>query len=139
MSHRGAAIRAPFSPVFPKTSWRSKSGPERSAAIKANLASLGLTSVRVFTGPLADGVASEAPFDVIFVNGAVESHLDTLFQQLRSGGRLLTIVRKTAAPGYGASHAVRFESQSGRISSALLFDADVPVLNEFRKDAEFVF
>jgi protein-L-isoaspartate(D-aspartate) O-methyltransferase len=116
-----------------------KASEPRAAAIKANLAAIGLGSVRVAAGPLTDGAKSEAPFDVILVNGAVEANLDRLFQQLRSGGRLLTIVRKTTAPGYGASHAVKFENQSGRISSCFLFDADAPVLDEFRKEAEFVF
>jgi protein-L-isoaspartate(D-aspartate) O-methyltransferase len=116
-----------------------EAAPERSAAIEANLAALGMTSVRVLAGPLAEGAPSAAPFDVIFVNGAVESQLDGLFRQLRSGGRLLAIVRKTADPGAGASHAVRFDCQSGRISSSRLFDADAAVLTEFRKQAEFVF
>lgn len=116
-----------------------KKSEARAAALKTNLSAIGISSVRVVAGPLTEGVKSEAPFDVILVNGAVESHLDSLFQQLRSGGRLLTIVRKPTAPGYGASHAVRFESQAGRISSCFLFDADVPVLDEFRKEAEFVF
>lgn len=116
-----------------------EAGPQRAAAMKTNLAAARITASRVVTGPLAEGAPAEAPFDVILVNGAVESHLDKLFQQLRSGGRLVTLVRKTVAPGYGASHAVRFESRSGHISSSLLFDADMPVLPEFRKEAEFVF
>ena len=113
--------------------------PIRSDAIGANLASVGIASVRVLTGRLIEGARLEAPFDVIFVNGAVESHLDELFRQLRPGGRLVTIRRTTEAPGSGASHAVRFESQSGGISSSILFDAEAPVLSEFRKRAEFVF
>jgi len=116
-----------------------KASEPRAAALRAKLAAIGFGSVRVSAGPLAEGVKSEAPFDVILVNGTVEANLDRLFQQLKSGGRLLTIVRKTTAPGYGASHAVKFESQSGRISSCFLFDADAPVLEEFRKEAEFVF
>lgn len=111
----------------------------RSGMIKTNLASIGISAVHVLTGPLADGAAAEGPFDVIFVNGAVEGRLDRLFQQLRPAGRLLTIQHLTEAPGAGASHAVRFESQSGRISSVILFDAGTSVLTEFRKPAEFVF
>ena len=111
----------------------------RSEAIKANLALAGIESVRVLTGPLSDGAALDAPFDVIFINGAVESHLDLPFRQLRPGGRLVTILHATQAPGGGASYAVRYESQSGGISALILFDAEAPVLNAFRKQAEFVF
>lgn len=116
-----------------------EANPMRAAASKANLASVGISSVRVLSGPLMDGAHSEAPFDVIFVNGAVELHLDRLFRQLRSGGRLLTIQCATEGPSSGASRAVRFENQAGRISSFILFDAAAPVLTEFRKEAEFVF
>lgn len=111
----------------------------RAESAKANLASAGLGHVRVNFGPLHDGAASEAPFDVIIVNGAIEAYPERLLQQLRTGGRLLSIVREVGAGGYGTSHVVRFESQSGRISSSVLFDADAPVLPDFRKDAEFVF
>lgn len=110
------------------------------AVIEANLLAEGLSATTsVAVGPLAAGVPAEAPFDVIFVQGAVETHLDRLFQQLAPGGRLLTIVRKTVAPAYGACHAVRFEHVAGRISSALLFDVPAVVLGEFRKETEFVF
>lgn len=111
----------------------------RAENVKANLAAVGLGAVRVLSGPLSDGAAADAPFDVILVNGATEAHLDRLFLQLRSGGRLLAILHKAGAGGYGASHVVRFDAQAGRISSAVLFDADAPVLQDFRKDAEFVF
>ncbi|MGO9134782.1 MAG: protein-L-isoaspartate O-methyltransferase family protein [Methylovirgula sp.] len=116
-----------------------ESDAARCDAVKANLARADVTTVRVLNGPLADGAAAEAPFDVIVIDGGVEAQLDRLLQQLRTGGRLLTIVRKTTAPGYGASHAVCFESQAGRISSSMLFDADAVVLPEFHKAAEFVF
>lgn len=122
-----------------KTVVSLETSESRAATIKANLAALGITNTLAFAGPLTGGVPSEAPFDVILVNGAVESNLEQLFQQLRSGGRLLTIVRKTTAPGYGASHATRFESQVGKISSCFLFDSDAAVLTVFRKEPEFVF
>lgn len=113
--------------------------PLLASAARDNLASVGPAPVRVLNSPLAEGAPSEAPFDIIFVNGAVENHLDILLKQLRSGGRLLAIVRRTEEPDRGVSHAVRFESQSGRISSTFLFDAEAPVLAEFRKELEFEF
>lgn len=111
----------------------------RAESVKSNLVAAGLTKVRVNSGPLHDGAASEAPFDVILINGAIEAYPERLLQQLRTGGRLLSIVREVGAGGYGTSHALRYESQSGRISASVLFDADAPVLPDFRKDAEFVF
>ncbi|HEY1736215.1 MAG TPA: protein-L-isoaspartate O-methyltransferase [Methylovirgula sp.] len=116
-----------------------ESSEAKAAIIKANLARLGIANARAFAGTLTGGVAGESPFDVIIVNGTVEAHLEQLFQQLRSGGRLITIVRKTTAPGYGASHAVRFESLGAQVSSSFLFDSDGTILTAFRKEPEFVF
>jgi len=108
-------------------------------AIKANLAAAGIASVRVLAGPLVEGAPADAPFDVIFVNGAVETGLDRLLQQLRPDGRLLTIQHRVEGPEAGATHAVRFEKRAGSISSAILFDVSTPVLTEFRQAAAFVF
>ncbi len=55
----------------------------------------------VVKGSLEKGYASEAPFDVIFLNGAVEVIPDALFDQLRDGGRLIAVV------GYGNASAAQ--------------------------------
>lgn len=44
--------------------------------------------VRLVTGPLADGALESAPYDVIIVDGAIESVPDALVAQLAPGGRL---------------------------------------------------
>ncbi|MEI9916514.1 MAG: rRNA adenine N-6-methyltransferase family protein [Methylovirgula sp.] len=77
-----------------------ESDPDLAASTKAALATSGL---QVFEGPLNEGVASAAPFDVILINGAVESHLDALFAQLRDNGRLLTILRSASPANQHAS------------------------------------
>lgn len=113
--------------------------PELQATIKSNLASIGLKTVPVLAGPLPDGIAESAPFDLIFVNGAVESHLDRLFGQLREGGRLITLSRAEADPDWRTCHAIRFEKICGQISSRILFDATAPILSAFHQEAHFVF
>jgi protein-L-isoaspartate(D-aspartate) O-methyltransferase len=106
---------------------------------RANLDRFGLLSVPTRLGPLADGAASDGPFDVIFVNGAVEGDLDALFAQLKDGGRLLTIHFRPDDPTERAGKAVRFDKIGGAISSRNLFDASTPVLEAFRKTASFAF
>ncbi len=109
------------------------------AMIKSNLAAIGLDNVSVFAGALPDGVAERAPFDLIFVNGAVESHLERLFAQLREGGRLITLSRAANDPDRWACHAILFEKIAGQMSSRVLFDATAPLLSAFREEPHFVF
>jgi protein-L-isoaspartate(D-aspartate) O-methyltransferase len=117
-----------------------ESDPALSETIGANLAELGLSSrARAVTGALGAGVPAQAPFDLIFVNGAVEAQLESLFTQLKEGGRLLAIRVSTGPGSIRASHAVRFEKINGTISSRDLFDAGAPVLSSFRASIQFVF
>lgn len=109
------------------------------ATTKSNLAAIGLDKIAVFTGALPDGVAERAPFDLIFVNGAVEGHLDHLFEQLREGGRLITLSRAARDPDRRACHAILFEKIAGQTSSRVLFDATAPLLSAFREEPHFVF
>jgi protein-L-isoaspartate(D-aspartate) O-methyltransferase len=112
---------------------------ELQATMKSNLAAIGLDRVPVFVGALPGGVAERAPFDLIFVNGAVEGHLDRLFEQLREGGRLITLSRAASDPDRRACHAILFEKIAGQMSSRILFDATAPLLSAFRAEPHFVF
>lgn len=117
-----------------------ESDPALTDAIGANLAKAGLAPVAAVTGALAEGVAAQAPFDLIFINGAVETHLEPLFAQLKNGGRLVAVKAQAAGPGSVlASHAVRYEKVNEVVGSRSLFDARATVLAGFRKGVEFVF
>ncbi|KPF41860.1 protein-L-isoaspartate O-methyltransferase [Rhizobium sp. AAP43] len=98
------------------------------------LSSLGYDNVAVVTGNLEAGYPAEAPYDVIFVNGAVEQMSPALLDQLREGGRLVAVV------GYGnAARARLYVKNSGQVSYTEYFNAAVMPLPGFRKAAEFVF
>jgi protein-L-isoaspartate(D-aspartate) O-methyltransferase len=60
---------------------------ELAAAARENLARSG---VRLVEGPLAQGSAEGAPYDLILIDGAVEFVPDALVAQLSDGGRLAT-------------------------------------------------
>lgn len=106
--------------------------------IEANLRACDVHAHEV-TGPLAQGAADHAPYDVIFVNGGVEAELDILFGQLKDGGRLLAIQRFAGDANAHASRAVRFDKGARDVSSRFLFDASAPVLKDFRLAPQFVF
>ncbi len=98
------------------------------------LTELEVDNVAVVTGPLEAGYPSEAPYDVIFVEGAVEVVPAALLDQLKDGGRLVAVV------GYGRSAAATvFRRSGGDIGSRVAFDADVQPLPGFRRQKAFVF
>jgi protein-L-isoaspartate(D-aspartate) O-methyltransferase len=90
--------------------------------------------VEVVQGGLIEGVKGQAPFDVIFVNGAIEQTPDALLGQLAEGGRLVTVMRES-----GQTRAWLFVKQNGQVGRRPDFDADVPLLAGFKKAMGFVF
>jgi protein-L-isoaspartate(D-aspartate) O-methyltransferase len=95
---------------------------------------LRIENIRVEQGRLSGGFVQAAPYDVIFVNGALESRPDVLLGQLKPYGRLVAVIR---AAGRGQAHV--FVNNDGAISSRPAFDAQVPVLPGFEKAKGFVF
>lgn len=91
-------------------------------------------NLRVVQGKLADGYSASAPYNVIFLNGAVEAVPDTILQQLAEDGRLVTVVQN--GPQGRATLYVR---EHGRIGSRTDFDATAPVLPRFQRALGFVF
>jgi protein-L-isoaspartate(D-aspartate) O-methyltransferase len=98
------------------------------------LPGVGATNVTVVQGGLVEGDKAHAPFDVIVINGAVESVPDTLFAQLAEGGRLVTVIQQKAV-----GRATLFVKENSRIGSRPDFDAGIPLLAGFRKAVGFVF
>lgn len=106
---------------------------------RANLDAFGLANVETVCRPLDKGVPGEAPFDVIVVNGAVETRLEPLVDQLKDGGRLVAILHLPDDPTGRASKAVLYERIAGTASFRILFDATAPVLDGFHRTEQFTF
>lgn len=85
-------------------------------------------------GPHKDGAPAQAPFDVIFVNGAIEDVPSAWVQQLKEGGRLVVILNE--GPVGKAHFCVK---KAGVLSSRFAFDATVPVLPAFNRSRSFEF
>jgi protein-L-isoaspartate(D-aspartate) O-methyltransferase len=107
--------------------------------LRSNLDAFGLAKVETVFGPLAEGAPKAAPFDVIFLNGAVEANLDALFAQLKDGGRLVALKPLSGDLTGRASKAVRYEKVEGGTGYRVLFDASAPILDAFRRDEQFTF
>lgn len=88
--------------------------------------------VTVVAGPLAKGAASEAPFDVILVEGGVEAVPAALTNQLAEDGRIAAIMME------GALGVVRLGlKRDGGVTWRFAFNAAAPVLPGFAAQREF--
>jgi protein-L-isoaspartate(D-aspartate) O-methyltransferase len=106
---------------------------------KAVLSSPSLSSpeghnINVINGYLADGAADSGPYDVILIDGGVETVPDRLGAQLSPRGRLLAVEVKGPI-----GKAKLFQPVNGQFSGRELFDATVPVLPGFSVAPAFVF
>ena len=111
-----------------------ESDPLLAAQAREALEGQGVDNVTVVEGDLAGGHAARAPYDVIFVNGAVDEVSPALFDQLADGGRLVAVI------GEGnAGRAMLHLKENGVVSARHAFNAAVRPLAEFRRASAFHF
>ncbi|HLY55950.1 MAG TPA: protein-L-isoaspartate O-methyltransferase, partial [Stellaceae bacterium] len=79
----------------------------------------------IVTGPIAEGVPAEAPFDVILLVGAVPHVPAAVLDQLAEGGRLVTVLRPERG---GPGQALIIERIGGAMSRRVICDAATPLL-----------
>jgi protein-L-isoaspartate(D-aspartate) O-methyltransferase len=119
-------------------------------AAQTVLRRLGLLTVTPVTGRLVGGWPAAAPYDVILVEGGVETMPDALFAQLSEGGRLVAVVYGGLAEAQMGGQvegqmegkvgkATLFRSVRGEVGGRPLFDSTAPLLPGFRKAPAFVF
>jgi protein-L-isoaspartate(D-aspartate) O-methyltransferase len=94
------------------------------------LIDLGVTNAAIICGEHCKGLQSEAPFDVIIINGRLAEIPDELVAQLAEGGRLVAIVGEKYD-----SHAVLLVKSDGKISHRTGFDISAPLLCDFQSAA----
>jgi protein-L-isoaspartate(D-aspartate) O-methyltransferase len=100
----------------------------------STLAALGCDNVSQVEGPLPEGYAIEAPYDVIFIGGSVEQVPTALFDQLAEGGRLV------AVEGRGNSGVARlFLKTGGVVTGRRAFNAAIKPLPGFERIPAFEF
>lgn len=107
---------------------------DRALADAARAALASESKVKIVTGPLAQGWAQAAPYDVIVLEGATELPPHPLCRQLKDGGRLVCVLG--AGPD---AKAVLYRRSGDDVGSRTLFDAAAPLLPGFAKAAEFAF
>ena len=112
-------------------------GELRDMANKA-LTKIEANSAIIVDGDHKEGNLKSAPYDKIFIFGAVQSVPDTLFKQLSENGSLITVV-KNHNNIKSCGKAVVFKKNKDIISSSNIFDVEVPFMEGFSKKEEFNF
>ena len=95
------------------------------------LIELGVTNAAVICGDHVKGLANEAPFDVIVINGQVEEIPQTLIDQLVDGGRLVAVIGSK-----NLGRATVIKKQGEKISTSTGFDASAPILDGFKSASQ---
>jgi protein-L-isoaspartate(D-aspartate) O-methyltransferase len=108
--------------------------PLLAAEARANLAAVGAEHWTLAEGPLGEGHAAGAPYDVILVEGAVDAVPKPLLSQLADGGRLIVV------EGHGnAGFAVVYLNEEGVISRRPAFNCSVKPLPALTQAPTFSF
>jgi protein-L-isoaspartate(D-aspartate) O-methyltransferase len=105
--------------------------PALVSAANANLSSLGITNGRVDVGSIAD---ANGLFDVILLQGALESVPQSLFARLKEGGRLVALIRQGVV-----AVANVYVKAGNAVTARAEFNASLPPLVATRAPEQFVF
>ncbi|MEX0694056.1 MAG: protein-L-isoaspartate O-methyltransferase [Rhodospirillales bacterium] len=101
-----------------------------------NLGQQGIDNVAVVEGKLAAGHPKEAPYDLIYIDGAVPEVPREIAEQLAEGGRLVCV---EMAPGKTVGRGVLITRYGQSINRREIFDAAEPMLPGFETEAAFSF
>ena len=97
---------------------------------------MGFDNVVPLHGSMENGVEKEAPFDIIFIEGSIETEPKSLFGQLNENGKLIAIIRPE---NIKIGKAKLFFKISNEIGLENLFDAQVSKLSIFKSKTKFLF
>jgi protein-L-isoaspartate(D-aspartate) O-methyltransferase len=96
------------------------------------LSAAGIDNAAVMTGAPAEGSAKSGPYDIIMVQGAVETVPEAVIAQLRDGGRMACVFAE------GSLGVVRVGYKlDGMMNWRFAFNASAPVVAGFEKTTEF--
>ncbi|WNJ98752.1 protein-L-isoaspartate O-methyltransferase [Thalassospiraceae bacterium LMO-JJ14] len=101
-----------------------------------NLGELGIDNVAIVDGTLAEGHPKDAPYNLIYIDGAVPEVPEGIAKQLGDGGRLVCVEMQ---PGKPVGRGVLVTRFGDVVSKREIFDAVEPVLPGFEKEAVFSF
>jgi protein-L-isoaspartate(D-aspartate) O-methyltransferase len=110
--------------------------PGLAETARTNLNALGLAPVEIIAGSLTEP-GQGGPYDVIVVEGSVPDVPQALLDQLKEGGRLVTVL--TRAPNMRQGKAYLFVRVDDEARGVAQFDAGASPLPGFAPEPAFIF
>ena len=110
----------------------------RVTALESDIALIAMArsnGIAIVDGPLVDGYAADAPYDLILVDGAVAIVPEVLLRQLAPGGRLAAVV----VGDDGVGRVTVGSYAAGHFAATSFIEAGVRLLPGFARAAQFVF
>jgi protein-L-isoaspartate(D-aspartate) O-methyltransferase len=104
----------------------------RAEEAQSLLSANGIDNAAVMAGPMAEGSAKSGPYDIIMVQGAVETVPDAVLAQLRDGGRIACLFSEGSLGVVRVGHKL-----DGVVNWRFSFNASAPLVAGFEKTAEF--
>lgn len=102
------------------------------SAAQSRLLAEAVDNVAVIAGPLAKGCAKHAPYDVVILQGGVETLPADLLAQVKEGGRIAAVFMDGAL----GTAKIGYKSQ-GQVTWRFAFNAALPVMNGFAQQRAF--
>lgn len=95
-----------------------------------------IDNVALFNRPSESGFPTQAPFDVVFIDGVVPQIPDAILNQLAEGGRLVAVL---ATPDDVDGKATKVVKCNGNIRYTRAFDVNLQVFERGQIRKKFVF
>lgn len=102
------------------------------SAAQTCLLQAGIDNAAVILGPLAQGCAKHAPYDVIILQGGAETVPEALIAQLKEGGRMAAVFMDGALGIAKIGH-----KSNGQMTWRFAFNAALPVVDGFAHQRQF--
>ncbi len=131
----GAGYEAALIARLAETVIALEDSPALVETMSQRFASVGADRAVAVEGPLGLGQPEQAPFNVIFVCGMIETVPPAWMDQLADGGRLVAVV---AGPG-GLGRGTVFTRSGSTVAAREGFDACPPRFAAFDAKSSFVF
>ncbi len=114
-----------------------ESDPVLAAQASEAINELAIDNVAVVAAPLNQGYAAQAPYDAIFMSGAVDEVPSALADELAPDGRLAAVIGGSEPGILGRAHL--YIRSGATLSGRPLFDAGSQMLPGFVREESFVF
>ena len=114
-----------------------ESDPALAAQASQTINDLAIDNVAVIEAPLREGYPAQAPYDAIFMSGAVDDVPSAIADELAPDGKLAVVVGG-GEPGV-LGRAQLYVRSGDNLSGRPLFDAGTQMLPGFVREASFVF